>query len=144
MEYHICKIAAETLGETNLYSHLFVRSPMEIDFDPTYQLTHSPYVLFEALKDAIGRGARRLPPPKDSFEPLVTRPVISVTSKIFTVLRALRQADHLHVSELFHPESGRSGLVATFLAMLELMKSGKIWLEEETVFLRTNQPTPSM
>ena len=136
MEYSICKFAVQQLDETNYYSDLFVRPPMDIDIDPTYKETHSAYVLFEALVDALGRGARRLPPPRDSFDPLVTQPVVSVTSKIFTVLRSLRKQDCLPIGSFFRPETGRSGLVATFLAMLELMKSGKIWLEEDIVSLR--------
>lgn len=138
MEYQICKLAAKTLDSTNYYEDLFVRSPMDIDIDPTYKLTHEPYLLFEALKAAIGRGERRQPPPKEAFEPLVSRPVVSVTSKIFTVLRTLRVQDNMPLQALFSPDTGRSGLVATFLAVLELMKSGKVWLTpEETLQLRS-------
>jgi chromatin segregation and condensation protein Rec8/ScpA/Scc1 (kleisin family) len=38
--------------------------------------------------------------------------------------------------KLFDPETGRSSLIATFLAVLELIKSGKICLEEGRIMLR--------
>jgi segregation and condensation protein A len=87
-------------------------------------------MLYVALADAMGKGSRRLPPPATAFEPLVASPVVSVTSKIFTVLRALRLYKEIGLDKLFSPESGRSSLIATFLAVLELIKSGKICLEE--------------
>lgn len=136
MEYQICKMAAGILQEYNLYSDIFVREAMEIEIDHTYKLTHPPAVLFEALADALGRGARKLPPSRDVFDPLVTRPVVSVTTKIFTLLRTLRQNGQAHYHELFDPEIGRSGMVATFLALLELVRAGNVVFEEDVVTIK--------
>jgi segregation and condensation protein A len=52
--------------------------------------------------------------------------VVSVTSKIFTVLRALRKGGKMKLDGLFTADTGKSGMVATFLAVLELVKSKKI------------------
>jgi segregation and condensation protein A len=62
--------------------------------------------------------------------------VVSVTAKIFTVLRALRRQPRLDLPGLFDPGLGRSGLVATFLAVLELIRSGKIYLEDSEIRMR--------
>ena len=134
MEYRLCKLAAGMLGETVMLDS-FVREQIEIDIDPTYTGNHPASVLYEALRDAMGRGARRLPPPRDSFDPIVARPVVSVTTKIFTVLRALRRQNHISLDLLFDPKESRSGLVATFLAVLELIKSKKIQLDEREICL---------
>ncbi len=85
------------------------------------------------MRDAMGKNARRRPPPRESFDPIVARPVISVSSKIFAVLRALRRGGRLKMDELFTPDTGKSGIIATFLALLELMKSKKIRLERGRV-----------
>lgn len=136
VEYRLCKLAARQLGGLSQYGNVFVRAPMEFQTDRTYSLTHPAGLLYAALRDAMGKGARRLPPPREAFEPLVARPVVSVTSKIFTVLRALRARGAVKMDRLFDPETGRSGLVATFLAVLELIKSGKVRLERDEIQIR--------
>ncbi|MCL2857330.1 MAG: segregation/condensation protein A [Oscillospiraceae bacterium] len=135
IEYALCKAAARDLGELYLGQDIFVRQAVRIEIDPTYTLTHEAQVLADALIDAMGKEARRLPPPKEVFDPLVTRPVISVTAKIFTILRALRQGGPAHLQDIYRLGPDRSGMVATFLAVLELIKAGKVCLEGEEVQL---------
>lgn len=133
MEYRLCKLAASLLGDQNLSLDLFIRDPAPVEIDPTYRHTHPAGILYSALNDALGRGARRQPPPRESFAPLVARPVVSVTSKIFTVLRLLRKSGRVSFDRLFDSQMGRSGLVATFLAVLELVKTKKICVDENGV-----------
>jgi segregation and condensation protein A len=140
IEYRLCKLAAEQMGELSRYGGVFVRPPMELEVDLTYTLTHPAAMLYAALCDAMGKGSRRLPPPAEAFEPLVARPVVSVTSKIFTVLRALRLSKEVGLDKLFTPDGGRSSLIATFLAVLELIKSGKICLDEGKLILQKKNP----
>lgn len=135
VEYGICKLAAQQLGAWNLAGDLFVRDPAEIEIDETYTLTHDVGILYAALMDAQGKGARRLPPPRTSFDPLVTKPVVSVPTKIFFVLRQLRKNSHIPLEGLFDPAQGRSGMVATFLAVLELIKSKKVKLTGDEIQL---------
>lgn len=135
VEYRLCKVAARQMGELSRYGDIFVRPPTELEVDQTYTLTHPAAMLYAALNDALGKGARRLPPPREAFAPLVARPVVSVTSKIFTVLRALRSSGSIRMDRLFVPEAGRSGMVATFLAVLELIKSKKICLDDDEIRL---------
>jgi len=126
VEYRLCKLTAELMRGLYRGGDIYVRRPTEIPIDLTYRLTHSPRMLYNALQDAQGKGARRLPPPRDSFEPLVSRPVVSVTAKLFSVLRDLRRHGRLQLDKLYRPEQGRSSVIATFLAVLELVKSSKV------------------
>lgn len=135
VEYRLCKLAAQQLGTQNIAQDIFVRTPAEIEVDETYTLTHPAGLLFAALSDALGKGARRMPPPRESFDPLVTRPVVSVTSKIFTLLRMLRRGGNVTMDRLFSDAAGRSSMVATFLALLELIKSKKVCMENDEVHL---------
>lgn len=136
IEYRLCKAAAGALGLCDLSGDLFVRGPMGLKVDETYALTHPAGILFTALADAIGKSARRMPPPRGSFEPLVSRPVVSVTSKIFAVLRCLRRDGKITMDRLFTAESGRSAMVAIFLAVLELVKSKKIMISQDMIVMR--------
>ena len=131
IEYSLCKQAARTLKEQYIGQEVFVRQAMEFEIDLTYNLAHDAYELYNALADATGKGARRLPPPRESFDPLVARPVVSVTAKIFTVLRALRLDGPAQLEALYSQNAGRSGVIATFLAVLELIRSGKVFMEGE-------------
>jgi segregation and condensation protein A len=137
IEYRLCKLAAEQLGLGDLSGDIFVRNPMQIEIDETYTFTHPAGILFAALTDALGKNARRMPPPRESFEPLVAKPVVSVASKIYTVLRTLRVSGKIKMDKLFTSETGKSGMVATFLAVLELVKSKKIVITgKNTVAIR--------
>lgn len=135
VEYRLCKVAARRLGELSNYGNVFVRTPMPLEIDETYTLYHPAGILYAALADALGKGARRLPPPPEAFEPLVARPVVSVTSKIFTVLRSLRKGGAIKQDRLFEQAADRSGIVATFLAVLELIKSKKVRVERDEIRL---------
>jgi segregation and condensation protein A len=137
IEYRICRLAAQRLGGLSL--DVFAREPLEFEIDETYSLTHPAGLLRAALDDAFGKNLRRRPPPRESFDPIVARPVISVSSKIFAVLRALRRGGRLKMSELFSADTGRSGVIATFLALLELMKSKKIRMERGQIRILTKE-----
>ena len=135
IEYSVCKAAARAMGELYQGQDIFTRPPIPIEEDLTYTLTHPAHLLYLALADATGKGARRLPPPREAFEPLVGVPVVSVTAKIFTVLRLLRQGGSANVASLYAKSPERSGKIATFLALLELIKSKKVYLTGEEVRL---------
>ena len=136
IEYSVCKAAARAMGGLYLGQDIFVRQPVKIEIDPTYDLIHDAYILCGALVDAMGKGARRLPPPREAFDHLVTRPVVSVTAKIFTVLRALRLEGPASLDCLYGKSADRSGKIATFLAILELIKSNKVCISGQEVRLR--------
>ena len=126
VEYRLCKIAAAQLGAWDISASLFTRPPARLPADLTYTFVHPAEDLLEALMAVQGKNARRLPPPRESFDPIIARPEVSITAKIFSVLRRLRKTRRVPFLGLFEPAQGRSGMVATFLAVLELTKSGKI------------------
>ena len=136
IEYSVCKAAARAMGSIYIGHDVFVRRPVKIEIDPTYNLVHGAHVLSGALADAMGKGARRLPPPRETFDPLVSRPVVSVTAKIFTVLRMLRAQGQTDLNCLYGQSADRSGKIATFLAVLELIKSNKIHISGQEVRLK--------
>lgn len=139
IEYGLAKLAAQQLGQWDQTANLFVREPSPIEIDHTYRLSHPAGILFSALSDALGKEARRRPPPREAFSPLVEKPVVSVSSRIFSVLRSLRKSGHIQWDKLFEPAAGRSGMIATFLAVLELVKSKRITVEDDGLYIRGRQ-----
>lgn len=131
MEYQLCKIAAHRLAMQNIGEGIFIRSPLEIEPDKTYRRVHPPETLLDAYLAAAGRGKRRLPPPVQSFSRIVARKIVTVSSKITFVLRKLYRHKKIQYSALFEQAGSRSELVATFLALLELIKASRIRVDGE-------------
>lgn len=123
--YRECRRAAAMLAERFSFDS-FTRAPEELEPDLRYRRHHSPQELLAAYRSAAGRGKRFLPPPREAFSALVSTKTVSVTSRIVFVLRRLRQKSAQSYSALFEGIRGRSERVATFLAVLELIKGRRI------------------
>ena len=69
-------------------------------------------------------------PPNQQFEPLVSAPVVSVNSRVVYILRQLIGGSARKLGQLFSRRQSRSTHVATFLALLELVRGGRIALDD--------------
>ncbi len=137
LEYQACKAAAALLGDRGEDGFgTFPHPQEELPVDTTYRLTHPAALLAKSYWEALGRGKRRLPPQPAVFTPLVAAPVVSVGSRIIHILRLLYQTTTISLSGLFSRSRSRSEAVATFMAVLELMKAKRIRLvQEDTTIL---------
>ena len=131
IEYQLCRETAQRMSERYLGGLLFVRETADVEPDMTYRRRHLPLELTDAYLAAAGRGKRRLPPPVQAFSGIVSRTIVSVSSRIVKVLRRLRQQDTVEYDSLFQQAESRSELVATFLALLELIKAKRIRVDGE-------------
>lgn len=148
IEYRLCQLMAGKMAKMYIGGQLFVRAPEDVSPDLTYRRVHPPEVMREAYLAAAGRGKRRLPPPAQAFSGIVSRKIVSVSSKIMFVLRRLYKNEHKQTSynALFQSAQSKSELVATFLALLELIKGHRIRVdgegEEQTVSMLGREQTP--
>ncbi|MEG2597612.1 MAG: segregation/condensation protein A [Oscillospiraceae bacterium] len=130
LEYQLCREMAEKLTAMGKKRHVYVRQPQKVKLDLTYRRKHDPDELTENYSLVVGKAKRRLPPPASAFSGIVSHRVVSVTSRIVFVLKKLYRTGKMAYSEFF-VASDRSELVATFLAMLELMKSRRITVSDD-------------
>ena len=130
LEYQICKEMAAKLSLKNVMYDFFVRAQAEIETDMTYRRSHRKEELLAAYFSVVGKSARRLPPPKETFAPIVERRVVSVRSRIVVILDRLYRAAYEDLKNLYALAEDRSELVATFLAVLELMKDSRITVDD--------------
>lgn len=130
IEYQTCQWAAKKLGE-RYNADQFVRQPMEVKLDPRYRGRHERDELYSAYLMAVGRGKRKLPPPAAAFTQIVQRKIVSVTSRIFAILRRMARGQKVAVHTLYENSGSRSEIVATFLAVLELVRSHRVLLNED-------------
>jgi len=109
---------------------LFVKEPEPLRKDRTYQYRHSPQDLLRAL-EAIAERNNELPPPTKNFMGIVGKEPYPVTRKAGEVLRRLLLRGVERLKNLFQGNKSRSEIVATFLAILELCKTGSASLEDD-------------
>ena len=108
---------------------LFLKQPMKIESDKTYKRSHDATELTVAYLAAVGRGMRHMPPPVDNFKPLVAKKIVAVSTKVVSILRNLRKKTKVKWNSLFSESKSRSELVATFLAVLELVKAHRVTID---------------
>ena len=130
LEYQACKAIAGQLASMYKGGDLFVRQMQSIPSDMRYTRTHAPQELVAAYLAVAGKKMRRLPPPAETFSPMIKREYVSVQSRISYVLKRLYQNQKVNFYELFDAHQGRSSMVATFLAVLELLKDNRLRLQE--------------
>ena len=128
IEYQLCRETARMLAPMVDFD-TFTKAPSKVDFDLTYNRIHDPMDISAAYVSAVGRGQRKLPPDRSAFEGIVSRKIVSVSSRIIHVMRRLWHGSTVTYGELFTASNGRSELVATFLAVLELVKGKRVRIE---------------
>jgi segregation and condensation protein A len=125
-EYRVCQLLAGRLRRMMEDCPRYVRSQADIQVDRAYTLTHSPALLRDAYLAAMGRVQRRMPPPPSAFSGIVARRVVSVTSRIVYLLRRFYKEPVLPFDAVFAGGQDRCELVATFMALLELVRGGRV------------------
>lgn len=138
IEYSLCKKAAEIMRERYIGNVNAVRKPMTIEFDNTYSVIHDPQVLIDTYLNISTR------PPEEqikteTFNTITKKAIVSVTTKIIYVLRKLYKTGQCLMEGLFDGMTNRSERVATFLAVLELTKSGRIMLNDDNTVITFNR-----
>ena len=131
LEYQTCRKMAAVLGGMTEGFGCFVRPPEPAPVNKTYARRHEAAVLLDSYLAAVGRGQRRLPPPTTVFSKIVAKKMVSVSSRIVHVLRGLWNGQRQRFSALFRQAESRSELVATFLAVLELVKARRVVVSGE-------------
>ena len=121
LEYQAFKEAALGLKEKEEEMQLvFTRPPMQDEETPEPEQA----VLFDLnifdLLSAFKRILEAAPPEVRT----ITRQTLTVREKMTKIIEALEAKGTLRFEELFEPASTRAHLIVTFVALLELLKSG--------------------
>lgn len=130
LELDAVKRAAAQLALINHWGTLFVRRPVKLELDREYTVSHPPEQLTRAYQMVMSKAKRKEPPPRSAFSGIVEHKIVSITSRIVYVLRKLYKTGSMPYDEFFR-SGERSEMVATFLAMLELIKSKRISVSED-------------
>lgn len=130
IEYQECKKVAKILSE-NIDFNSFTRDSANIDYDMSYKKKHDLKEIYNAYLTIIGKNKNKIPVKKEEFSGIVSRKIVSVSSRIIFVLKKLKRVKKLKYQALFEDSKNKSELVATFLAVLELVKGRELCIDDE-------------
>lgn len=130
-EYADCQLMAGKLSKIANGFDFLETPPEKIEADMTYSRIHAPDELLKAYISAIGKSMRKLPPPVEAFTKIVAAKIVSVGSRVTVILSKLRIGEKHSFEHFFEESASRSEMVATFLAILSLVKSKQIYIDGE-------------
>ncbi len=132
LEYKRAKEASGKLGGLySLYSGRMAKDTDEIPADRSYVADHSVDLLSSALLRIMSSIEISDEEASEKIKPLISTRTVSVGEKVFSVLRILILNDgHVNVIECFNGVHTKHEAVATFMALLEMLRAGRITIEE--------------
>lgn len=130
-EYADCQLMAGKLSAIAKGFDYMETPPEKIEADMTYTRVHAPDELLKAYISAIGKSMRKLPPPVEAFTKIVAAKIVSVGSRVSVILARLKKGEKHSFEQFFEQSASRSEMVATFLAILSLVKSKQIYIDGE-------------
>lgn len=131
VEYSACKEVAGQLKEMAQGVFVIARRPAVVELDSTYMGNHDINELAAAFTGIVGRSTARRMPRAEQFDEIVTAPVVSVTGRVIHLLRGLTSGTVDRLKQCFDSCRSRGETVATFLALLELIRSGRVTISED-------------
>ncbi len=148
LEYQRAKENAVVLnGRYARYNGRYVKEPDEVGIDRTFVSDHEVELLVEAFnrinirqkenKKARNDGA------KVTLDTILHKKITPVSERLFFVLRLLHRQNEATFEELLLTSETRSDIIATFAAVLQLIRAGRISIfkEEENgdIYIKINR-----
>lgn len=127
-EYKKFKEASREMRKSEFASeHMVFRHEENIKFPiPEYSRHHDLSELADAFNSIYQRRVRRAKPEKRAFYGIVGREKVSVDDMAAKVRGVLKHRHRVGFAELFREEDSRPEMIATFLAVLEMIKLSRI------------------
>lgn len=131
LEYQRAKEASVYLKELfGEYGLRMTKDTDEIAPDKTYVADHDVQVLSKALVRVMSEVRVSDAEAKEKFKPLIAKKRVSVAAIVENLAKHIKGGKKVRLEGFFRSADSRSELVSMFLAILELMKSGVLVLEE--------------
>ncbi len=137
VEYRRAKEAAGLLSPRySRYSGRFVKEPDEVGIDRSFTADHDAALLIKAFDRIFLRQKQaqeaHTDVPRQTLQTIITKKIVPVPEKIFTILRYLRRNGETSFETLLlATNSDRSQLITSFLALLQLIRMGNLSARED-------------
>ncbi len=113
------------------YSGRMVKDTDEISVDTSYVADQEVTQLCAAVRRIIAANESRPRAERQTFAPLVAKPIIPVDVKIVGILHRMSRKRDTSMQELLHDAVSLGDMIAIFLGILELVKVRKILIDED-------------
>lgn len=132
-EYKKIKEAAALLGKTQHSAEkLFFKEAEEIGAPPVFSpLDISVEELIAAFLDVRERNLLRAPPPASAFSGVIKREKVSISRQARHIWERLKTRQTLRFEQIFEGLGSKPQYIATFLALLEMVKQGRVSVYKE-------------
>lgn len=131
LEYQRAKAASVYLrGMFDEYGSRMAKDTDEITVDKSFVADHDSALLYKAFVKVMSEVKVSDAEAKKRFEPILKKQTVSVVSIVENLARRLRGGRKVTLGSFFRSAESRTELVSMFLAMLELLKSGHLILNE--------------
>lgn len=131
LEYQKYKEASKELRKSEFSSKYMVfRDEEEIKFPiPEYNRHHEASALIDAFNSILARRIRKEKPTKRAFTGIVGREKVSVDDMVEKICKKLHKSGRIQFKLLFREEDSKPELIATFLAVLEMIKLNRLYAD---------------
>ena len=128
LEYQKYKEASQELRKNEFWSrYMFFKESEKIDFPvPQYDKHHETEELINAFNAILQRQIRKEKPKQKAFLGIVGREKVSVEDMTKKVYSMLAKKKNLIFSSIFKKSDSKPEMIATFLAVLDMIKHNKI------------------
>ena len=113
------------------YSGRMVKDTDEISIDTSYVADQEVTQLCAAVRRIIAANESRPRAERQTFAPLVAKPIIPVDVKIVGILHRMSRKRDTSMQEILHDAVSLHDMIAIFLGILELVKVRKILIDED-------------
>lgn len=137
LELEQIKNLANRFSGFNQYGFTVSRKPQKIKGDFKYNHVHDIDKLVEGYITFSKKIKRFKAPPKEMFSKLVETKIVSVTSRVVFILRKLYNEKKVKYEDFLN-DSKNNYNIATFLAILELVKAKRISFSENNKYIEFN------
>ena len=113
------------------YSGRMVKDTDEISIDTSYVTDQEVTQLCAAVRRIIAANESRPRAERQTFAPLVAKPIIPVDVKIVGILHRMSRKRDTSMQEILRDAVSLNDMIAIFLGILELVKVRKILIDED-------------
>ena len=123
-------VATKLSALYTVFSGRCVKETDEISVDKTFVLDQSPEVLVSAIHKVNVRASLDVRNNTEVFTPMIRKPVIPIDRKIRVIVKSLTKRKRSTIRDLLADVESVSDAVATFLGILELIKTKTLIIQE--------------
>ncbi|MBQ2669635.1 MAG: segregation/condensation protein A, partial [Clostridia bacterium] len=133
-EYQQYKEASQELRKSEFSTKYMVfREAEKINFPiPEYDKHHEVDELLTAFDSILRRHLRKAKPEKRAFSQIVGREKVSVDDMVEKICKRLRKSKRIKFETLFQEGDSKPEMIATFLAVLEMVMGGKLFADYDS------------